>query len=61
MQDPKSLQLLAGLVEAAMKSPLRGENFYMVVIIVMMVMMTMMGILHDDDNVGNLGEAPYII
>ena len=24
-QDPKSLQLLAGLVEAAMKSPLRGR------------------------------------
>ena len=24
-QDPKSLQLLAGLVEAAMKSPLRGK------------------------------------
>lgn len=24
-QDPKSLQLLAGLVEAAMKSPLRSE------------------------------------
>ena len=29
LQDPKSLQLLAGLVEAAMKSPLRGENFYL--------------------------------
>ena len=26
LQDPKSLQLLAGLVEAAMKSPLRGEK-----------------------------------
>lgn len=25
-QDPKSLQLLAGLVEAAMKSPLKGEQ-----------------------------------
>ncbi|MPC82888.1 Tetratricopeptide repeat protein 28 [Portunus trituberculatus] len=25
-QDPKSLQLLAGLVEAAMKSPLRGQH-----------------------------------
>lgn len=24
-QDPKSLQLLVGMVEAAMKSPLRGE------------------------------------
>ena len=24
-QDPKSLQLLAGLVEAAMKSPLKGK------------------------------------
>ena len=24
-QDPKSMQLLSGLVEAAMKSPLRGE------------------------------------
>ena len=29
LQDPKSLQLLAGLVEAAMKSPLRGEHFYL--------------------------------
>ena len=27
-QDPKSLQLLAGLVEAAMKSPLKGESWY---------------------------------
>lgn len=26
-QDPKSLQLLVGMVEAAMKSPLRGKNF----------------------------------
>ena len=25
-QDPKSLQLLAGLVEAAMKSPLKGNR-----------------------------------
>lgn len=25
-QDPKSLQLLVGMVEAAMKSPLRGEG-----------------------------------
>ena len=25
-QDPKSLQLLAGLVEAAMKSPLKGQH-----------------------------------
>ena len=25
-QDPKSLQLLSGLVEAAMKSPLRGKS-----------------------------------
>lgn len=25
-QDPKSLQLLVGMVEAAMKSPLRGEK-----------------------------------
>lgn len=25
-QDPKSLQLLAGLVEAAVKSPLRGKR-----------------------------------
>ena len=25
-QDPKSMQLLSGLVEAAMKSPLRGER-----------------------------------
>jgi hypothetical protein len=25
-QDPKSMQLLAGLVEAAMKSPLRGSK-----------------------------------
>ena len=25
-QDPKSLQLLAGLVEAAVKSPLRGKG-----------------------------------
>ena len=25
-QDPKSLQLLAGLVEAAMKSPLKGKK-----------------------------------
>ena len=24
-QDPKSMQLLSGLVEAAMKSPLRGQ------------------------------------
>ena len=32
-QDPKSLQLLAGLVEAAMKSPLRGDNFYMMMTI----------------------------
>ena len=24
-QDPKSLQLLAGLIEAAMKSPLKGN------------------------------------
>ena len=28
LQDPKSLQLLAGLVEAAMKSPLRGEKTF---------------------------------
>jgi hypothetical protein len=27
-QDPKSLQLLAGLVEAAMKSPLKGAGQY---------------------------------
>lgn len=26
-QDPKSLQLLVGMVEAAMKSPLRGKEF----------------------------------
>lgn len=26
-QDPKSLQLLVGMVEAAMKSPLRGKQF----------------------------------
>lgn len=26
-QDPKSLQLLVGMVEAAMKSPLRGKKF----------------------------------
>lgn len=26
-QDPKSLQLLVGMVEAAMKSPLRGKAF----------------------------------
>ena len=26
-QDPKSLQLLAGLVEAAMKSPLKGKSY----------------------------------
>ena len=26
-QDPKSLQLLAGLVEAAMKSPLKGKYY----------------------------------
>ena len=32
-QDPKSLQLLAGLVEAAMKSPLRGDNFYVMMTI----------------------------
>ena len=32
-QDPKSLQLLAGLVEAAMKSPLRGDNFYVIMTI----------------------------
>ena len=54
LQDPKSLQLLAGLVEAAMKSPLRGELLFM--------MMMMISILHDDDdddNVGKLGEAPY--
>ncbi len=25
-QDPKSLQLLVGMVEAAMKSPLRGKK-----------------------------------
>lgn len=25
-QDPKSLQLLVGMVEAAMKSPLRGKS-----------------------------------
>lgn len=25
-QDPKSLQLLVGMVEAAMKSPLRGKT-----------------------------------
>jgi len=25
-QDPKSLQLLVGMVEAAMKSPMRGEQ-----------------------------------
>ena len=25
-QDPKSTQLLAGLIEAAMKSPLRGKD-----------------------------------
>ena len=32
-QDPKSLQLLAGLVEAAMKSPLKSElEKYMIVI-----------------------------
>lgn len=26
-QDPKSLQLLVGMIEAAMKSPLRGKTF----------------------------------
>lgn len=26
--DPKSVQLLSGLVEAAMKSPLRGKNSF---------------------------------
>lgn len=29
-QDPKSLQLLVGMVEAAMKSPLRGKYFFFV-------------------------------
>lgn len=27
-QDPKSLQLLVGMVEAAMKSPLRGTRIF---------------------------------
>lgn len=27
-QDPKSLQLLVGMVEAAMKSPMRGESLF---------------------------------
>ena len=27
-QDPKSTQLLAGLIEAAMKSPLRGKDVF---------------------------------
>jgi hypothetical protein len=27
--DPKSTQLLAGIIEAAMKSPLRGQYVYM--------------------------------
>ena len=32
-QDPKSLQLLAGLVEAAMKSPLRGKMWIIMLMI----------------------------
>ena len=42
LQDPKSLQLLAGLVEAAMKSPLRGENFCLTIMMMTMTMVVMM-------------------